>query len=194
MVSKMIGKIFITRTGYDPQLGRHIKDPYLGDTPSIGACRPDFRKKLERGDHLFVISGRVPDANQFVMGGFEIDKKMNAVDAYAAYPEQRLRALENGELAGNIIVDDCGHQHVLDDHKNFDRRIENYIIGRNPIALKSDDEIQRGRSETMDALQEILKRKGTTPWHVVTHFGRTLDEKQIEQLRHWLNGLKDKAA
>ena len=28
MVSKMIGKIFITRTGYDPQLGRHIKDPY----------------------------------------------------------------------------------------------------------------------------------------------------------------------
>ena len=24
----MVGKIFITRSGYDPQLGRHIKDPY----------------------------------------------------------------------------------------------------------------------------------------------------------------------
>ena len=190
----MMGKIFITRKGYDPQLGRHIKDPYLGDTPSIGACRPDFRKKLNRGDYLFVISGRVPDANQFVVGGFEVDKKMNAVEAYAAYPEQRLRALENGELAGNIIVDDRGCQHPLDDHPNFDRRIENYIIGKNPIALTSDDEIRRGRSETMDVLQEILGRKGATPWKVVTRFGQSLNEHQIEQMLHWLNGLKDKSA
>ena len=73
------------------------------DTPSIGACHPDFRKKLKRGDHIFVVSGRVPDANQFVMGGFEVYEKMNAVDAYAAYPEQRLRALENGELAGTSL-------------------------------------------------------------------------------------------
>jgi hypothetical protein len=28
----MIGKIFITRSGYDPQLGKHVKDPYLGAT------------------------------------------------------------------------------------------------------------------------------------------------------------------
>jgi hypothetical protein len=26
----MIGKIFITSSGYDPQLGKHVKDPYLG--------------------------------------------------------------------------------------------------------------------------------------------------------------------
>jgi len=194
MVSKMIGKIFITRTGYDPQLGRHIKDPYLGDTPSIGACRPDFRKKLKQGDHLFVVSGRVPDANQFVMGGFEVFEKMNAVEAYAAYPDQRLRMLENGELTGNIIVDGQGRQHALDDHKNFDRRAENYVVGRNPIALISDDEIRRGRAETMDALQEILKRKGATPRDIITRFGRTIDEKQIEQFLNWLNGLKDQAA
>ena len=25
----MVGKIFITRSGYDPQLGKHVKDPYL---------------------------------------------------------------------------------------------------------------------------------------------------------------------
>lgn len=25
----MIGKIFITRTGYDPQLGKHVKDRFL---------------------------------------------------------------------------------------------------------------------------------------------------------------------
>lgn len=44
----MIGKIFITRSGYDPQLGKHVKDPYLGDCPTLGACRPDIRKQLQR--------------------------------------------------------------------------------------------------------------------------------------------------
>jgi hypothetical protein len=33
----MIGKIFITRSGYDPQLGKHVKDPYLGPCPTL-AC------------------------------------------------------------------------------------------------------------------------------------------------------------
>jgi hypothetical protein len=36
----MVGKIFITRSGYDPQLGKHVKDPYLGPCPTLGACRP----------------------------------------------------------------------------------------------------------------------------------------------------------
>jgi hypothetical protein len=30
----MVGKIFITRQGYDPQLGKHVKDPYLGPNPA----------------------------------------------------------------------------------------------------------------------------------------------------------------
>ena len=29
----MMGKIFITRAGYDPLLGKHVKDPYLGPCP-----------------------------------------------------------------------------------------------------------------------------------------------------------------
>lgn len=66
----MIGKIFITRTGYDPQLGKHVKDPYLGPCPTLAACRPDFRKQfrkqLQKGDHIFVISGKIREVNQFV--------------------------------------------------------------------------------------------------------------------------------
>ena len=31
----MVGKIFITRSGYDPQVGKHIKDPYLGPRPTL---------------------------------------------------------------------------------------------------------------------------------------------------------------
>jgi hypothetical protein len=62
----MVGKIFITRTGYDPHLGKHVTDPYLGPCPTLGACRPDVRKQLSRGDHIFVISGRVPVAPQYL--------------------------------------------------------------------------------------------------------------------------------
>ncbi len=45
----MIGKIFVTSSGYDPEKGKDVKDPYLGANPSLGACRPDIRKKLQKG-------------------------------------------------------------------------------------------------------------------------------------------------
>lgn len=61
----MIGKIFITSKGYDPQLGKHVNDPYLGPEASLGACRPDFRRQVKKGDHLFVISGKLPNVRQF---------------------------------------------------------------------------------------------------------------------------------
>src|SRR5438270_6729803 len=99
----MVGKIFITRQGYDPQLGKHVKDPYLGPSPTLGACRPDIRKQLKVGDHIFVISGKVREVNQFVMGGFEIAAKVPAVEAYQRFPELRLRRLGDGQLTGNII-------------------------------------------------------------------------------------------
>jgi hypothetical protein len=186
----MIGKIFITRQGYDPQLGKHIKDPYLGPQPSLGACRPDIRKQLRKGDHIFVISGKVPQANQFVMAGFEIDAKIDANEAYKLFPEQRLRQGQDGQLMGNIIVDAHGRQHQLDDHSSFENRIKNYVIGTNLLTLETDEEIARGRIETMDALREILQRNGDTAIEVVTRFGRQLTDKQIEQLRDWLESIK----
>lgn len=45
----MVGKIYITRHGYDPEQGRHVKDPYLGPCPTLGACQPDIRNTLEKG-------------------------------------------------------------------------------------------------------------------------------------------------
>lgn len=186
----MMGKIFITRTGYDPQLGRYIKDPYLGDIPSIGACRTDVRKQLNVGDHLFLISGKVKNANQFVVGGFEIAEKIPAIEAYYRYPEQRLHKRSDGQLAGNIILNGAGLQHELDDHPNFDNRVKNYVVGKNKIALESDEEITRGRSETMEALQEIMKKKGERPIDVVGRWGSKVNEQQIEELRNWLSEVK----
>ena len=186
----MVGKIFITRSGYDPQLGKHVKDPYLGPQPSLGACRPDIRKQLVEGDHIFTISGRVRDANQYVMGGFEIASKITAQEAFDLYPEQRLRTLDNGQLTGNIIVNSRGEQHELDDHATFENRISNYVIGRNPIVLVTDEEIVRGREETLEALQDILRRAGASPVNVVGRWGSTLDEEQVVQLRRWLASIK----
>lgn len=186
----MIGKLFITRQGYDPQLGHHVKDPHLGKLPSIGACRPDFRSMLRPHDHIFVISGRVRGANQFVMGGFEIAEKLTAIEAYERFPEQRLRRRRDGQLTGNVIVNRWGRQHRLDDHKNFPRRIENYIVGMNPIVIASEEEIARCRAETMEALQSILHKEGEHPIDIVGRWGIQLTEAQVVDLRAWLSGLK----
>ena len=186
----MVGKIFITRSGYDPELGKHVKDPYLGDSPSLGACRPDIRKSLEEGDHIFTISGRVPQANQYVMGGFEIDAKIDAEIAFQRFPEQRLQQRDDGQLTGNIIIDQSGKQHSLDDHSGFDRRIKNYIVGKNLIALSEPREIALGRKQTLEALQDILHKSGNSPFAVVGRFGSKLTEEQIVQLRRWLFTIK----
>lgn len=190
----MIGKLFITRSGYDPQLGRHVKDPYLGDSPSLGACRPDFRRQLKPGDYIFTVSGKVPRVPQFLMGGFEVAAKVHANDAYRMFPEQRLHKLEDGQLDGNVIVDAQGRQHGLDDHKNFVKRLDNYIIGKNPIVLATPTEIERARRETLEVLCDVFKKRGRSPHEVISRFGRSLAEDQVQALIAWLRHIKRAAA
>jgi hypothetical protein len=186
----MVGRIFITRSGYDPQLGKHVKDPYLGACPTLGACRPDIRRQLEKGDHIFVISGKIPEANQFVMGGFEIQSKIHTIEAYRLFPDLRLRLRDDGQLTGNIIVQPDGTQHELDDHNSFSRRIENYVVGTNLISLITPEEITEGRKQTLDALRDILRKNGNSPFDVVGRFGTRLTDKQVLQLREWLAAVK----
>jgi hypothetical protein len=189
----MVGKIFITRNVYDPQLGKHVKDPYLdGSRATLGGCRPDVRRRLVIGDHIFVISGKVPGAPQFVMCAFEIAAKITALEAFRLFPDLRLRQLDDGQLTGNVIVDANGHQHELDNHKikTFHKRVNNYVVGKNVITLRSDDEIAVGRQQTLDALRDILHRSGKRPIDVVGRFGTDLSEEQVQQLRRWLEELK----
>lgn len=188
----MIGKIFITRSGYDPKCGKHVKDPYLEGEPSLGACRPDLRRQLQVGDHIFTISGKVKGVEQFVMGGFEVARKIHASQAYKEFPERHLRLLPDGQVTGNVVIDAVGKQHALDGHKatTFDRRLSDYIVGKNPIVLTSDEEIQRGRKETLEVLQDILKKKGDSPKEIVGRFGSSLTELQVLLLQEWLKKLK----
>jgi hypothetical protein len=44
----MIGKIFITSKGYDPQLGKHVSDPYLGPEAYIKPMPPRSMVSLRR--------------------------------------------------------------------------------------------------------------------------------------------------
>ncbi|HEV7297917.1 MAG TPA: hypothetical protein VGN72_01020 [Tepidisphaeraceae bacterium] len=191
----MVGKIFITRSGYDPEKGKHVKDPYLGPNPTMGACRPDIRKQLKIGDHIFAISGKLKGSNQFVMGGFSIVEKIPVQEAYERFPEQKLHTLEDGQLAGNIIVDRSGRQLNIDTHKpeTIDQRVKNYVVGGDPICLETPKEIMLGRNETLDALREILKRKGGSPFEVVGRYGTLLTEEQVEGLRTWLESIKKRA-
>ena len=158
----MIGKIFVTSSGYDPEKGKDVKDPYLGPTPSLGACRPDIRRQLQIGDEIFVVSGKVRNVDQFVIGGFGIKEKISVFEAYERFPEQRLKLGDDGQLIGNVIVDASGKQHELDHHpkKTFDKRIENYVVGCNPIVLVTPEEVAEGRQRTLEILRDVFDLKG----------------------------------
>jgi hypothetical protein len=184
------GYAFITSSGYDPEKGKLIKDPYLGDVPTLGACMPNIRRRVVPGDHIFVISGKIPGVPQYIVGGFEVAEKITALAAYRRFPELRLRRLDDGQLTGNIIVDARGNQHPLDTHSSFEERIQNYIVGRNPIALTAPHEIAQGREETLAVLRSVLRKNGPAPFNILGRGGSRLDYKQVLELRDWLLSLK----
>lgn len=186
----MIGKIFVTSSGFDPVKGKHIKDPYLGPNPSLGACRPDIREQLQKGDHIFLVSGKVPKTDQVVLGGFEVAEKITAMDAYHRFPEQRLRRLPDGQVTGNVIVTGDGKQHELDHHTQFTRRIENYVVGTNPIALVTPEELEEGRRQTLEMLREIFEKKGNSIREIIGRCSN-LSEEQIIKLRELLDAVKE---
>ena len=151
----MVGKIFITRSGYDPERGRHVKDPYLGPGPTLGACRPDIRRRVSQGDHIFVVSGKLPDVQQFVMGGFEVDTKIDAIQAYTKLPQHRLRRLPEDcadflmvrlqeTLLSMLMLRTSSA--CLDDHESFDCTGQELYFGiEEPVlALKTTEEITQG--------------------------------------------------
>jgi hypothetical protein len=189
----MIGKIYVISSGYDPEKGKHVNDPYLGPNPTLGACRPDIREKLEKGDHIFAVSGKVRNFDQILLGGFEIAEKISAMEAYERFPERRLRLLPNGQITGNVIVTADGEQHELDDHNQFDRRIENYIVGTDPIALLMPEELAEGREHTLEILSAVFQRKGNSVREIIGRCSN-LTEKQILKLRDLLDEIKRKAS
>lgn len=187
------GYVYVTSSGYDPEQGKHIKDPYLGSTPTLGACMTNIRRQVVEGDHIFVVSGKIPGIRQFVIGGFEVAEKLSAIEAFRKFPERRLSKRADGQLTGNVIVNAAGEQHRLDQHKksSFDQRIRDYVVGRNPIVLKESMHIARGREESLDVLAEILKKpKASSAGRLLGRGGSKLEEQQVRELKDWLLHIK----
>ena len=47
------------------------------------------------------------------------------------------------------------------------RPAQNYLIGANPLVLTTPPEIGKGRDETLEALCDVLRKRGTSPVEVV---------------------------
>ncbi len=156
---------------------------------------PNIRRLVLPGDFVFVVSGATKGVQQYVVGGFRVEEKISALAAYERFPANRLHATDDGKIVGNIIVDGTGLQHPLDRHdpKTFSRRIEDYLVGSNAVALETPPEIQRGRTETLDRLATILERPRAN--RVIDLMGRwaKLDAAQVDQTLDWLRGITNSA-
>lgn len=189
----MKGYIYTMFKGADPSKGWTLNDPIYGRVPTLGACMPNIRRLVERGDHIFTISGQVETVSQYVVGGFEVDKKINALAAFKELPENRQKKMEDGSLQGNIIVNQDGTQSEVDYHSNFEKRVENYVIGKNPVVIESPQEVEIARAETIQMLAEVFNIPKQRNVKDMIGRWRKLDGVQIEHLREWLIEIKRNA-
>ena len=181
----------------DPGMGRPLDDPILksGVRPTMGTCRPDLRRLVHLGDQIFVISGSMgPAVKQYVIGGLEIGQKLDdQLAAYEAYPEHRLHFDAAGQRSGNIIVTADGEHDPRDHHDKFDKRIQNYLVGKNPVVLESPREVTLGRERSVDILADIFDKPGARTMREAVGRMRRLSVAQAARLRQALIDLKREA-
>lgn len=187
----MKGYIYTMYQGADPGEGWEMTDPIYGKTPTLGACMPNIRRAVEKGDYIFSISGRVKNVNQYVVGGFEVDKKISALAAFKRFPQNRMKVEKDGKLSGNIIIDKNGKHLEFDYHTNHEKRIENYIIGKDPVIIEGEKQIRKAREKTLYMLNNLFGKKEDTINKIVGRW-RKLDEMQIKDLISWMNQIKGK--
>lgn len=185
----MKGYIYTMFSGADPAAGWEMTDPIYGKTPTLGSCVPNIRRVVEKGDFVFSISGRSKGVQQYVVGGFEVNEKINQLAAYQRFPQNRMNVNTEGKITGNIIIDEKGNHLPYDYHSNFKQRIDNYIIGCNPVIVEGDSEVERAREETINVLNSLFSKKENSVHKIIGRW-RKLDEKQIKDLLSWLEHLK----
>lgn len=190
--------IFVS-PGSDPGAGLALVDPMLSSSkPSMGTCRPDLRRMVKPGDHIFVISGsRGRSIPQYVIGGMQIDKKLeDQLEALRRRPENVLR-FDGKQRSGNIIALPDGTQDPRDEHdkrdrEKFENRIKNYILGKDPVVLETPKEVEIGRDRSVRILSGIFDIPGHRMQQVVGR-GRKLSNVQVDQLLRALDDIKREA-
>ncbi len=185
----MKGYIYTMFKGADPSVGWQMTDPIYGKIPTMGACMPNIRRLVEKGDFIFSVSGRVATVVPHIVGGFQVDDKINALTAYKRFPDNRMVQKPDGGLAGNIIVDADGKHLPFDYHDNFEKRLENNVIGRNSLSFETLEQIENAKKETVNILNEIFNKEEDSVSKIIGRC-RKLDESQIKHLLDWMNKIK----
>jgi hypothetical protein len=183
------GYIYTMFRGADPGQGWRMTDPIFGAVPTLGACVPNIRRIVTAEDYIFVISGQTAGVRQYVVGGFQVAEKINALAAYERFPQYRQQLLSDGSLSGNIIVQEDGSPSAVDYHNNFEKRVENYIIGKNPLVIDTPEETTRAREETLHVLSDVFQRQGQKVYDIIGRC-RRLGETQITQILAWMQDVK----
>jgi len=191
----MKGYMYITSTGADPAALNNLNDPLFTKVPTLGACMPNIRRLVERGDYIFVISGKIPGIQQYVIGGLRVAERIGALAAYKRFPENRLHLDTEGRLQGNVAVDGHGRKHPLDTHDaaTFAERVKNFVIGDQAVALKTPREVELGRAQTLQKISQVLGKRGNRLIDVNSRWSK-LDERQVGEVWDWLKGIKAAAA
>ena len=112
--------------------------------------------------------------------------------AYRDFPENRLRD-EAGQRLGNIIVTADGTQDPRDKHTNFDTRIRNYLVGKNPVVLESEREVKLGRERSIEILADVFNKRAASSVREIVGRMRKLSDAQAMRLRAALLDLKKEA-
>jgi len=185
----MKGYVYTMYAGADPGYGWKMTDPIFGRVPTLGACVPNIRRLVQPGDYVFAVSGRVPHAQQFIVGGFRVSEKIDALAAFKRFPHNRLQLDSDGQIVGNIIVDAKGLQHRLDNHSNFANRVENYLVGTDANYFQTVEEYEVARAETVDVLSTIFEKPGKRVYDVIGRY-RKMDAQQVDELRSWIEKIK----
>lgn len=184
-MSSFIYKLY---AGADPVTGWQFNDPIFGTPPTLGACVPNMRRTVERGEWVFAISGNVPGYKPYVAGGFRVQEKINALEAHRRFPHYRLRADASGQVLGNVIVDENGRQNTLDRHTNFERRLDNYLVGNEAVVIDDPDRVEKAREQTLPVLSRIFGRQGNRTFDIIGR-GRAMTKSQVEEMTDWLRSL-----
>jgi len=185
----MKGYIYTMYAGADPGYGWSMNDPIFGPVPTLGACVPNIRRAVEKGDFVFVISGRIPGERQFVVGGFKVAQKISSLSAHRRFPENRLRLTPDGQVVGNVIVKSDGTQHALDTHSNFANRVENYLVGCDASYFETHTQYTAARSDTLGVLSDVFNKEGQRVFDIIGRY-RKMESNQVTQLLEWIQSIK----
>lgn len=161
-------------------------DPHFwSDPPTWGICRPDLRSKVNPGDYVFFVLPKKCRLPQMIFGYMKIDRIVSHLNAHN---DTTLvgKQMGNRNPNGNIIVTASGAYNRYDGgahRKGFPKIRLRYAVGDTANSKFLDDiKVRQLAPQFLVELQRIFNSTGSSPFHVISRYGRQLDAGQIQSL------------